>query len=54
MGLYPGTWAYIGDSGIDQATAQAAGVPFFVVLWGGGARVKVAEGYRLNRLRDLL
>ena len=54
MGLEAGTWAYVGDSGIDQATAQAAGVPFFVVLWGGGARVKVAEGYRLNRLRDLL
>ena len=54
MGLDPGTWAYVGDSGIDQATAQAAGAPFFVVPWGGGARVKVAEGYRLNRLRDLL
>ena len=54
MSLEPGTWAYIGDSGIDQATAQAAGVPFFVVPWGGGARVKVADGYRLTRLRDLV
>ena len=53
MGLEPGTWAYVGDSGIDQTTAQAAGVPFFVVSWGGGARVKVAQDYRLKRLRDL-
>ena len=53
MGLEPCTWAYVGDSGIDQTTARAAGVPFFVVSWGGGAKVKVAQSYRLNRLRDL-
>ncbi len=53
MRLEPGTWAYVGDSGIDQTTARAAGVPFFVVNWGGGARVEVAQGYRLKRLRDL-
>ena len=54
MRLQPGTWAYVGDSGIDQATARSAGVPFFVVPWGGGARVEVAQGYRLTRLRDLV
>ena len=54
MGLQPGTWAYIGDSGIDQATALAANVAFFVVPWGGGAGVKVADGHRLTRLRDLM
>jgi phosphoglycolate phosphatase len=54
MGLQHGTWAYVGDSGIDQATALAAAVPFFVVPWGGGARVNVADCYRLTRLRDLL
>ncbi len=54
MGLQPGTWAYIGDSGIDQATARAADVPFFVVPWGSGPRVKVAERYRLTRLSNLL
>ena len=54
MRLEPGTWAYVGDSGIDQATAQAAGVPFFLVPWGGGARVMVEDGYRLTRLRDLV
>lgn len=53
MGLQPGTWAYIGDSEIDQATALAAHVPFFAVPWGGGAKVKVAKGFRLARLRDL-
>ena len=54
MGLQTGTWAYIGDSGIDQATARAAEVPFFVVPWGSGAQVNVAERYRLSRLRDLI
>ena len=54
MGLQPGTWAYVGDSGIDQATARAAEVPFFVVPWGSGPRVKVAERFRLTRLRDLI
>ena len=54
MGLQPGTWAYIGDSGIDQATARAADVPFFVVPWGSGPRVTVAERFRLTRLRDLI
>ena len=53
MGLQPGTWAYVGDSGIDQATALAAEVPFFVVPWGSGAKVKVADGFRLTRLSDL-
>ena len=54
MGLKPGTWAYVGDSGIDQATALAAGVPFFVVPWGRGNSVKVDARYRLNRLRDFV
>ena len=54
MGLQPGTWAYVGDSGIDQATALAAQVPFFVVPWGSGAKVKVADGHRLTRLLDLV
>ncbi len=54
MGLQPGTWAYIGDSGIDQTTARAANVPFFVVPWGSGPRVEVAGRYRLTRLRDLI
>ena len=54
MCLKPGTWAYVGDSGIDQATAQAADVPFFVVPWGRGTSVKVEPGYRLTRLRDFV
>ncbi len=54
MGLQPGTWAYTGDSGIDQATVRAADVPFFVVPWGNGPRVKVAERYRLTHLHDVI
>lgn len=54
MGLEPGSWAYVGDTTVDQATAAAAGVPFFVVPWGGRARVDVAPEQRIGRLADLL
>ena len=52
--LAPGIYAYVGDTGVDQATARAAGVPFFVVPWGGGPAVDAAPAARLGRLRDLL
>ncbi|WP_044527812.1 HAD-IA family hydrolase [Herbaspirillum sp. B65] len=54
MALAPGSWAYIGDTTVDQATAAAADAPFFVVPWGGGSQVQVAKTQRLHRLRDLL
>ena len=54
MGLAPGSWAYVGDTRVDQATARAAGVPFYVVPWGGGPGVEVPPGHRLTRLADLL
>ena len=54
MGLEPGTWVYVGDTRVDQATARAAGVPFYVVPWGGGPGVEVPTGHRLTRLGDLL
>ncbi|NUT59877.1 HAD-IA family hydrolase [Herbaspirillum sp. C9C3] len=54
MALPEGAWAYIGDTPVDQATAEAAGVPFFVVPWGGGGEVQVLPSQRLRRLRDLL
>ncbi|WP_415184678.1 HAD family hydrolase [Phaeovulum sp.] len=54
MDLQPGTWAYVGDTGVDKATAAAAGIPFFVVPWGGGRKVEVSPGFRLTRLADLL
>ncbi|QDD64707.1 HAD family hydrolase [Herbaspirillum seropedicae] len=54
MALVEGAWAYIGDTPVDQATAAAAGVPFFVVPWGGGGQVQVRPAQRLQRLRDLL
>lgn len=54
MGLDPGTWAYVGDTPVDKATASAAGVPFYVVPWGGGRSVEVEQGFRLTRLADFL
>ncbi|CNB24571.1 HAD family hydrolase [Yersinia similis] len=54
MSLAAGTWAYVGDTEVDQHVAEAAGVPFFVVPWGGGSNVEVAREQRLNRVADLL
>ncbi len=53
MGLDGGSWAYVGDTEVDQATASAARVPFYAVSWGGGGKVAVAPGWRLDRLRNL-
>ncbi len=53
MGLAPGSYAYVGDTRVDQATARAAGVPFFVVPWGTGPGVEVPAENRLSRLADL-
>lgn len=47
-------WAYVGDTAVDQAAARGAGVPFFVVPWGGGAKVEISPRQRLSRLADLL
>ncbi|HCT04740.1 MULTISPECIES: HAD family hydrolase [unclassified Pseudomonas] len=54
MALADHTWAYVGDTRVDQQTAQAAGVMFFVVPWGGGPLVEISPAQRLNRLADLL
>lgn len=54
MGLERGTWAYVGDTKVDKATASAAGVPFYAVPWGGGREVEVEPGFRLTRLADFL
>lgn len=54
MRLQPGSWAYVGDTEVDHATARAAGSPFFVVPWGGGGRVAVGDDRRLQRLIDLM
>ena len=54
MGLGAGTWGYVGDTEIDRATAEAAGVAFFLVPWGASAGVAVAPDRRLTRLADLL
>lgn len=54
MGLADDSWAYVGDTRVDQQTALAAGVAFFVVPWGGGPLVEISPAQRLNRLADLL
>ena len=54
MGLKGGEWAYIGDTTVDQATAHAAGAPFYAVPWGAGQSLDVPAAHRLSRLSDLL
>ncbi|WP_336741186.1 phosphoglycolate phosphatase [Aureimonas altamirensis] len=54
MQLEAGTYAYVGDTRVDQATARAAGIPFFVVPWGTGPGVEVPAQNRLSRLADLI
>jgi phosphoglycolate phosphatase len=54
MDLASGAWAYVGDTAVDQNTALGAGVPFFVVPWGGGPLVHISQKQRLSRLADLL
>ncbi|MEQ1162434.1 HAD-IA family hydrolase [Acinetobacter calcoaceticus] len=54
MELTTGNWAYVGDTDIDKKAAEAAGVPFFVVPWGGGPEVEISSERRLSRLADLL
>jgi len=53
MGLNGADWVYVGDSRVDQATAAAAGVPFYAVSWGTGAALDVPPQRRLTRLSDL-
>ena len=54
MDLLEGSFAYIGDTRVDRATAEGAGVPFYVVPWGGGANVETAPQQRIERLADLI
>jgi phosphoglycolate phosphatase len=53
MKLGDASWAYVGDTKVDQETAAAAQVPFYAVSWGGGREVSVKPGNRLGRLADL-
>ncbi|MBV2143014.1 HAD-IA family hydrolase [Falsochrobactrum sp. TDYN1] len=54
MGLEAKSWAYIGDTNVDRATAKGADATFFVVPWGGGAEVDVEPHQRLTRISDLM
>lgn len=53
MQLPSRSWAYIGDTTVDQATAKAADAPFFAVPWGTGQHLEVEPTQRLSRLLDL-
>lgn len=54
MGVNKGSWAYVGDTNVDKATADAIKATFFVVPWGGGAGVDVEPRQRLTRISDLM
>ena len=45
---------YVGDTEVDEATAQAAGVPFRGVGWAASGRLSTPAAARLHRLRDLM
>lgn len=53
MGLDWREIVYVGDTMVDQSTAEAAGAPFFCVPWGGGGDLTVAASQRLTRLSDI-
>jgi phosphoglycolate phosphatase len=53
MGLETHEFAYVGDTVVDQNTAQAAGAAFFCVPWGGGSGLEVNASQRLTRLADI-
>ncbi|WP_165612549.1 HAD-IA family hydrolase [Limimaricola pyoseonensis] len=48
-----GTALYVGDTEVDEATAQAAGVAFRGVAWAAPGRLSVPEAARLSRIADL-
>lgn len=54
MGLHKDEIAYVGDTEVDSACAKSAGVPFFIVPWGGGPDVDDTGATRISRLSDLL
>lgn len=54
LGLRVDEVVYVGDTEVDAQCAKNAGVPFFVVSWGGGAMVKADHATRINHLRDVL
>lgn len=54
LGVDAGRTVYVGDTEIDRACARSAGIPFFLVSWGGGKAMPEAAGIRISRLADLL
>lgn len=45
---------YVGDTEVDRKTAHNAGIPFFLVNWGGGRFINADADTRIERLIDLL
>jgi len=54
LGAQPAESVFVGDTPIDRACAEAAGVPCRIVSWGTGGAVAVAASQRLHRLAELL
>ncbi|MEM6499938.1 MAG: HAD-IA family hydrolase, partial [Pseudomonadota bacterium] len=54
MDLDEQNWVYVGDTVVDQKTAERAGATFFAVPWGGGPALDLPASHRLRRLSDLL
>ena len=54
LGVAPSDAVYVGDTAIDLACAQAAGVPCRLVNWGNGIALDVPRAVRLERFADLL
>ncbi len=56
LGVQPGELLLVGDSDVDASTAQAAGCPYALALWGEGAErgaPAAAPSWRLSRPADL-
>ncbi|MGH7005496.1 MAG: HAD-IA family hydrolase, partial [Alphaproteobacteria bacterium] len=53
MGLQRDEVAYVGDTDVDKNCATSAGVPFYLVSWGGGLHVSETGATRIKRLIDL-
>jgi len=54
LGADPAHCYYVGDTEIDRACAHSAGIPFFLVNWGGGTNLAAGSDQRIDRLSDLI
>lgn len=54
MGETSQSAVYVGDTEVDRETAHNAGIPFFLVSWGGGRFLDAKTDTRIERLADLI